>query len=362
MIICSIFATMEQVDYIIVGCGLAGIAFCEQLRAHNKSFLVYEDASQHSSSVAVGLYNPVVLKRFTEAWKAKELLNRALPSYKALEELLKIKLDHKLPVYRKFSSFEEQNQWFSAADKPSLESFLSIHIKKSSNPKIKAPFGFGEVLQTGRIDTAKLVKYYRKFLNDHDLLTQESFNYKTLEINNDLVEYKDFKAKQIVFAEGFGVVNNPYFKELPLNVAKGEIITIKAPELKIDFILKSSVFIVPLGNDLYSVGATYNWEDQTNTITEEGRKELEIKLKTIISCEYEVIDQVAGIRPTVVDRRPLVGVHSKYKNLFVLNGLGTRGVMNAPYVAGQLYSFIENNVPLDKEIDIKRFSSLLEEG
>ena len=265
---------MKNVDYIIVGCGLAGISFCEQLRNHEKSFLVFDNASQHSSSVAVGLYNPVVLKRFTEVWKANELLQHALPKYKLLEELLKVKLDYKIPVYRKFSSVEEQNQWFSASDKPSLENYLSIHLVKNSNPKIKAPYGFGEVLQTGRVDSAKLVNYYRQYLEDQGFLVHESFDYKDLIIKKDVIEYNGIKAKQIVCAEGFGVVNNPFFKELPLKVAKGEIIIINAPELKIDFILKASVFIAPIENDLYSVGATYNWDDKTNDITENGREEL----------------------------------------------------------------------------------------
>lgn len=347
---------MKHVDYIIVGCGLAGISFCEQLRNHKKTFLVFENASQQSSSVAVGLYNPVVLKRYTEVWKASELLPHALPKYKLLEELLKVKLDYKIPVYRKFSSVQEQNQWFSASDKPSLENYLSIQIIKNSNPKIRAPYGFGEVLKTGRVDTAKLVNHYRQFLDRQSFLSHESFDYRNLIIKDGFIEYNGINAKQIVCAEGFGVVNNPYFKELPLNVAKGEILIIKAPELKIDFILKSSVFIAPIENDLYSVGATYNWDDKTNAITKKGREELENKLKTIISCEYEVIDHLAGVRPTVKDRRPLVGVHSTHKNLFVLNGLGTRGVMIAPYVSEQLYNFIESKVPLDKEIDIERFN------
>ena len=348
---------MKKVDYIIVGCGLAGITFCEELRAHKKSFLVFEDASQHSSSVAVGLYNPVVLKRFTEVWKAKELLDLALPKYKALEELLKVKLDYNLPVYRKFSSVEEQNQWFSAADKPALEGFLSLQIKKNSNPSIKASFGFGEVLHTGRVDTGLLVKHYREYLDHQNSLIKEKFDFNNLTIENDFIEYKDVKTKHIVFAEGFNLRHNPYFKELPLNVVKGEIIMIESQELKIDFILKSSVFVAPIGNDLYYVGSTYNWKDKTNDISKEGREELESKLKTIISCDYKVINQMAGIRPTVKDRRPLVGVHSKHKNVFVLNGLGTRGVMNAPYVAKQLYDFIEENIPLDKEINIERFYS-----
>jgi glycine/D-amino acid oxidase-like deaminating enzyme len=346
---------MKKVDYIIVGCGLAGIAFAEHLRLNHKSFIVFDDTSQQSSTVAAGLYNPVILKRFTEVWKAKEQLDYMFPIYNTLEHLLKVKLDYKLPVYRKLSSVEEQNEWFTATDKRSLENYLSTQLIKNTNSSLHAPFGYGEVLHTGRIDTNSLVFHYKKYLYDNQILIKESFEYEALITESNNICYKNVTASQIVFCEGFGVVNNPYFKDLPLNVAKGEIITIKAPELKINFILKSSVFIVPLGNDLYSVGATYNWKDTTNTPTKQGTKELVDKLKKIISCDFEVVNQVAGIRPTVKDRRPLVGKHPKFCNLFVLNGLGTRGVMIAPYVAAQLFNLIENGKLLDEEININRF-------
>ena len=51
-----------QVDYIVIGIGLAGISFCEQLKANHKTFVVFDNKSQQSSAVAGGLYNPVVLK------------------------------------------------------------------------------------------------------------------------------------------------------------------------------------------------------------------------------------------------------------------------------------------------------------
>ena len=47
--------------------------------------------------------------------------------------------------------------------------------------------------------------------------------------------------------------------------------------------------------------------------------------------------------------------HKTYKNIYILNGLGTRGVMIGPYIANQLFNFIENEVPLEKEVDINRF-------
>jgi glycine oxidase len=88
------------------------------------------------------------------------------------------------------------------------------------------------------------------------------------------VQYKNIQSKHIVFAEGFGMHSNPFFNYLPLDGTKGELFIIKAPELDLDVIVNTSVFILPLGNDLFKVGATYNWKDKTVTPTEEGKQEL----------------------------------------------------------------------------------------
>mgnify|MGYP000211923864 CR=1 FL=1 len=151
-------------DYIIVGVGIAGISFCEQLRANGKTFVVFDNASQKSSTVAGGLYNPVVLKRFTSVWKSSEQLDLALPFYATIEDRLNVKLDYKMPVYRKFASHPEQNDWFAASDKPSLSRYLSPKIIKNDNTAIDASFGFGEVLQAGRLDTEILITNYKQFL------------------------------------------------------------------------------------------------------------------------------------------------------------------------------------------------------
>ncbi|WP_298533015.1 FAD-binding oxidoreductase [uncultured Algibacter sp.] len=348
---------MKQVDYIVVGIGIAGISFCEYLKANNKSFMVFDDVSQKSSTVAGGLYNPVVLKRFTSVWKSKEQLGLALPLYANIEKELNVKLDYKIPVYRKFASLEEQNDWFSASDKPLLSEFLSTRIIKNNSPYIEAPYGFGEVLETGRIDVKTMIEAYKSDLIKKEALKERPFDYDALSFKNDKVSYRSIDATNVVFSEGCGVKQNPFFKDLPLNPAKGELVVIHAPDLKIEFVLKAGVFLIPLGDDKYIVGATYEWKDLSNSISLNAKEELLNKLKKLIHCPFEVIDQLAGIRPTVKDRRPLVGQHKVHKNLFVLNGLGTRGVMIGPYVAKQLYNFIENNEALESAIDIARFSS-----
>lgn len=348
-----------MIDYIIVGSGLAGIAFCEELEAAGKKFVVFEDASQHSSSVAGGLYNPVILKRFTPVWNADAQMSVALPFYEKLEKKLQIQLDEKLAVLRRFSAVEEQNMWFEASDKPKLSKYLDTHLVINTNKAINAPFSLGKVKETGRIFTETLLEAYRNYLQEKNSLYMQSFKYKNLQLGEDSVSYKNIQAKRIVFCEGFGVKQNPYFSYLPLSGTKGELLTIKAPDLNVDAVIKSSVFIIPMANDTYRIGATYNWTDKTNHPTPEARVELVEKLSKLINCDYKIIDQVAGIRPTVKDRRPLVGVHPKHGRLSILNGLGTRGVMIGPTVAKQLYQHLEHNIALPDEINIKRFEDLM---
>lgn len=348
-----------MLDYIVVGSGLAGIALSEIALQNHKTILVINDDSQNSSKIAGGLYNPVILKRFSEVWQAGPQLELLSEFYSGLESKLGVKLDYKLPLLRKFHSVEEQNNWFTASDKPNLSNFLSTKLITSKINAIDSPFNFGEVLLSGYLDTALLLDAYKEFLISENLFQNESFDYSLLEIKEDFVMYKTHKAKHIVFAEGFGMLSNPFFFKLPLDGTKGELLLIKAPQLNLEVIVKSAVFIIPVGDDLYKVGATYNWEDKTNIPTEAAKKELTDQLKELIQCDFEVIEHYAGVRPTVKDRRPLVGTHPLHNTIHVLNGLGTRGVMLAPAMATSLFNNIENNIPLDPMIDIKRIKNFV---
>ncbi|MDO4880238.1 MAG: FAD-dependent oxidoreductase [Capnocytophaga sp.] len=341
-------------DYIIVGFGFAGISFTHLLEKNNKNFVVINDNPNPVTTTAAALFNPVILKRFTPVWKAEEQMELLNIFYTEIQEKLNIPILKKLAVFRKFTSLEEQNNWFSASDKPSLTPFLSTKIEKEINPYIETPFGLGEVMKTGRVDTKELVTHYIQKLKKEEKIIEEKLDYSALEINENYVKYKDISAKKIVFCEGYKVVDNPFFNYLPMQGSKGELLTFRA-ELNLDKVVKSDGFIIPFGENIYKIGATYNNTDKTSTITKEAREELTNKLKKLTSCPFEIIHQEAGIRPTIIDRRPLVGKHPEKDNIFILNGLGTRGAMLAPYTATALYDFIEKNIPIDKEMNISRF-------
>jgi len=344
-----------MIDYIIVGAGLAGFSFAETLFLEGKSFVVISDVSHNSTLVAAGIYNPVILKRFSLPADAALHLEYMGPFYKRIEDRLRVKIDYKLPVYRRFSSIEEQNDWFTAADKPLLTPFLRPKVHHPNYSCLPSPYGFGEVTHTGYIDTVAYLEAYADYLIKEDKLIQEPFDYSGLHVSEGYVSYKDMTAKHIVFAEGFGIHANPYFNRLPLDGTKGELLVMKAPELKLDVIVNGGVFILPTGNDLYKVGATYEWYDKTAVPTVDGLNELVGKLNELITCDYEIISHLAGIRPTTKDRKCLIGTHPEYKKIHLLNGLGTRGVMLGPYMAKALFESIEHGKPIERSVDLRRF-------
>jgi len=344
-----------MIDYLIIGSGLAGISFSEMALRNNKSIMVLDNSSQNSSKIAGGLYNPVILKRFSEVSQAQEHLLIMNDFFVALKDKLKIQFDYKLPILRKFFSIEEQNNWFLACDKVNLAPFLSTKLISRKYTSIDSPFGYGEVLQTGYVDTALLLNKYKEYLISNKMFLEHSFDYAFLQEEEGFVRYKDIVAKHIIFAEGFGLHANPYFNYLPLDGTKGELFIIKADALDLDVIINTSVFILPLGKGLFKVGATYNWADKTDRPTEEGKAELTERIKEILKCDFEIVAHFAGVRPTVRDRKPLVGTHAAHSTIHILNGLGTRGVMLGPALAKALFEKIEYDKPLEKAFDIRRF-------
>ncbi len=345
-----------MVDYIVVGLGLAGISFCEQLEKHKKSYVVISKDFHSSSKVAGGLLNPVILKRFTLPWKVTEQLEIALPFYRQLQKKLNSTFLHDLSILRRFHSIEEQNLWFEASDRQGVGQFLFHKLLNNKNKYIDAPFGFGRVLQTNRIDTQTLMSSYQKFLKEDHKLRVEPFDYNEITFEKKEIRYRDINAHNIVFCEGFGVQKNPFFKYLPIKGTKGEYVIIKAPELKEEKAIKASIFCIPLGNDMYKIGANYDHHDKTFTPTEATKNYLLDKLKSFVKCEFKVVDHIAGIRPTVADRKPVVGSSNQHERLHVLNGLGSRGIIGAPFIAQQLFNHLEKGAAIDHEINIDRFA------
>ena len=255
-----------KVDYIIVGLGIAGICFSKQLLDHNKSFLVIADGFAGATQNSGGVFNPIVLRRFTAPDDTVERTEYAIKTY---EEIQSYTPDNWLyrthGVFRIFASVEEQNNWFAASDKAHLKPFISPKVQSNTNPYVLAEYGLGEVTQSFKIDSLSFIHSFKEYLLANQKIRTENFNHNELHYTSKdhLWQYKDVEAKRIVFAEGAQVLNNPYLTTDVILPNKGEYLIVKAPKLKLDYMLKGGVYIIPLGKGLYKVGATYSREDAT---------------------------------------------------------------------------------------------------
>lgn len=356
---------MRQTDYLIIGQGIAGMLFSHELLQRGYPFIAFDTGGDNATKTAAGMYNPVVLKRFTPVWQGHEQITTLQKTFSKLERLLGVKLDYPMPIWRVFHDENEHQTWVSKAQKPELTPLLASPPTANHFNGIIAPHGLGKVHFGGKIDLKTLSATYHRWLCESGRLLVEHFDYQRLKPHQNGWQYGDIVAKKVVCCEGYGIKNNPYFNNLPLKGNKGEVLTVHLPNFSLTDAVKSKAFIMPLperGSDEYFVGATYHWHDKDTQPTHVAKTELLNKLQDFIEKDklnkLQITSHHAGIRPTVIDRRPLLGQHQKHENLFILNGLGTRGVMLGATMAKWLIDFIEHAKPLPAEVDIQRFENL----
>ncbi len=347
----------RQLDYLIIGQGIAGSVLSFVFYQQNKSHLVIDNASPYNASQAAsGMCNPITGRRLVKTWKAEEIFPRLHQFYETLTDAIGGSFCQKMEVFRTFDNIKQQNDWFNESEKKGFGNFVNWQTNPLPYQKfIDVPFGGWETQEALHIDTASLLKQYRTFLINEEIYLQANFDYKDLQITQNGVVWKDIKAKKIIFCEGARVIRNPYFNYLPFKPDKGEWLKIKIHSTDtLPHALKKNVFIIPLGNQEYLVSGTYNARELHYLTTENGRKQLTEKLDKILKLPYQILEQKAGIRGSTANRRPLMGLHPSQDALALFNGFGTKGLSLSPYFAAQLATYLETGEGLAEEVDIRK--------
>lgn len=348
---------MNELDYIIVGQGLAGSVLAYQLMEAGKKIVVIdENHPQTSSKVAAGLCNPVVFKRLTKSWLVESVLPIAVNFYRNQEQLLGNHFYQEMPIYKLFVHEKESSFWKQKSNEPELFDWISDKNEKPFDENfIAMPYGASKVLQSGFLRTKKWLETFQNHLIKNNAFVESTFDYTDLKIEASTVSWKNFKAKGIIFCEGYKNSFNPYFKYLPFKLTKGEVLSVDFENLTLEAAINKGVFVLPY-DGFYKLGATYDWDNIDEHITEKAKHELLSKAQKFIKDTVVVKMHEAGVRPTVSDRRPLLGGHPQHKNLFIFNGLGTKGVMLAPWLAQKFVRYLLHHEPLPEEVNINRFN------
>jgi glycine oxidase len=343
-----------EIDFLIIGQGLAGSAMGYRLIQEGKKVILIDQPERNQSSrVAAGLFNPVTGRKMVKTWKGEVLFPEIIPFYQELERVTGKKFLTIQPIYRPFLSIEEQNEWMGHSSDQEIQPFVKKIEVESQDARLKDSFG-GVLLQySGWLDIPAFLEGMATFFGDR--LHQEEFKEEELVRQGEYWQYKQWRAKALIYCNGLGAMRSRFFSFLPFAPVKGEILEVKQ-NFDSPFIVNRGVFRVPLPNGNFRVGSTYTWHDLDEGPTATAKKELLDKLTEVVRVPVqEVCAHKVGIRPATKDRKPFLGKHPEESRVYVFNGFGAKGVSLVPYFSAQMRDFLLENKPLAAEVSISRY-------
>lgn len=340
-------------DFLIVGQGLAGSLLARELIKLRATVCIFDKpfCRTTSSSIAAGIMHPITGRRIVKSWMADKLIPYAIEEYDKINPLL----FHRRPILEIFTSAQQRNEWMNKSAEPSLSNWIGETVSSGENKDgIQLPFGGIYIKNTGWLNVKKLLVHLRRDFILNSQFACDEFIADEIIFESDHVSFRGVKVKKIIFCDGYYGASNKFFNYLPFVPAKGEIVTIKCDGLKKDTIINRGIYVIPTGSGLFRVGATFDWKNLTEEITTAGRESLLSSFEKITSLPYTVVNQVAAIRPANKDRRPFIGLHPHQPQIGVFNGLGTKGVMLAPWFAKHFAEHLVNGNSLMPEVAIER--------
>lgn len=340
-------------DFIIVGQGLAGTTLALLLLEEGYTVQIIDQGlSQSSSVVAAGMWNPVSFKRTSKSWKADFFIPLMKDVFGRFEKTLGVSIINSLDIVRIFPDVKSSNDWDA---RPELDAYLHSEKLDIVEEKVEHPFGYGIVKQGGWMNLPVFLDAARKYFLEKNILTELAVAEGDIESNSDSVMLHGHEAERIVICNGSAMKGWTLFSHIPLTRNKGQVLRVKMDGFEIDKILNFYHFVIPVGHHEYRLGSTYEFDVPDPQPTEEVKKLLIESAESTIRTKVEVTEHKAGYRPTMRDRRPAVGFLPENNRIGIFNGLGSKGVMTAPYAALQLIEHVKTGNAIDPEIDHARF-------
>ena len=326
-------------DYLIIGQGLAGTHVAWQALQEGQTPLIVDEPRKGAASGAAGgLVNPVTGRRLTKSWRAAEVIPFAKETYQAQEALLARKFYYPSAIVRLFKDAAQRRQW----EEKRMPSPDYAQYRQSE----KAPEEVSEAYHDeeggvvlgpgGYLMPYPFLQAFRKWFVQKGLLTEAPFRYGDLKLYSSHVEWRGLQAKFLISCEGWRVADNPFFGNLPLKPVKGQVLTVDAPKLPGEYVVNKGLWVIPVNANQFRIGATYEPGMEAIEPSEEAYQKLVHQIDQLLKVPYKVVERQFGIRPAMKDGMPVVGWHKGYPRIGILNGLGSKGVMQAPYLARQL--------------------------
>ena len=381
----AIFDGMDT-ELLIVGQGICGTFMSWWLERAGVPHIVIDEMRPHTASrAAAGLINPVTGRRIVTTWMIDELLPFAFRAYGGMAEAVGSSFLKPVSVIDFFPTAQMRVAFVERCRED--PSYLGLPGDEHDwDASFRYGLGYGMIAPCYLVDVVGLLGAARRRMLQRGGLLEERFEREELVVGGGSIRYKDIRANRIIFCDGIESSMSPYFSRLPFAPNKGEALIVEVPGLagaagagamaeaaaekgrkgasreaggSAETVFKKGISLVPWKDNLYWAGSSYEWSFTDDGPTEAFRKRTEAILQDWLKLPFKIVDHFASVRPATLERRPFVGFHPLYREIGILNGMGTKGCSLAPYFAHQLVQHITEGRPLQGDVDVRRFSKVL---
>jgi glycine/D-amino acid oxidase-like deaminating enzyme len=324
---------------VIVGMGLAGACTAWHLWRRDVPFLIVDCGRPGSSQVAAGLIHAVTGKQCSVAEDFDIRRNEAAHFYQSCENILSQTFWHELEVVRLLDprEFEKMKKKFTQGAAASWVKEITVDMQW--------PDAVSVILGGGaRLDVAKFLASTREFFSEQGCFEEREI----FQPDADTIT---------IFCEGARGLMRGNPVSWTHRCARGEILTVHAPHWKQERLVTGRGWLVPVGGDHYKVGSTYEWNDLEREPDKNGLRILMEMARLLGGDEFEILAHEAGIRPILRKSQPVAGAISD--GVYVLNGLGSKGSLYAPWAAEKLVNLVVDGEPLDSSLSVDAYFAML---
>lgn len=332
-------------EYLIIGQGIAGTLLSYELVASGREVLVIDDPLPVKASLSAGgLLNPFSAREWTRMRSQEQYLPAALETYRQLEQTLQVPLLQELPLLF-FPENEMRSKTFRTAALQ-LPQHLQVLDTKEQAPwssYFQIPFGMGSVQPLHRVDAGLLLTTWRNYLKERNVLFEQHFEPAQLRVSDGRVSYRDISATYIIFCEGSAGRYNPLFPRLPFTRNRGEALLLSIPGLPDERVYHHELRLIPRSDGLFWCGSNYSWEFNDLQPDQEWCRDTVKKLEHWLKIPFSIAAHLVAERPTTAGQRVITARHSEFPQVYLFNGLGTRGFSSGPWHARQFLASLPHH-------------------
>lgn len=339
-------------DTVIIGAGLAG-ACAARLLARSRRVLL-ADAGDHdaaSPAAVAALANPLMAQRARPGWRVVD----ALEAYERLIRDLDLRDPLALAGLVRPAATSRQADEFAevAGGYPELATWWTPDETLERAPWLAAPHGTLKVIRGGAVSVPDLLEALRRDAARQGAEYRASWVLEGWADEGDRLEAV-FRTEagavrvetgSIVLATGPGFGRLSALREVSLHLVKGQLVRVRPSVVPAGVLpVSGRGYAVPNADGTVVIGSSYehDFDDSAPTLIQSRRLIARLIPSLPWLREASIVSESAGLRVTVPGRRiPMAGPLPGDGRIWLLTGLGSKGLLMAPYLAELLPGWMD---------------------